>query len=132
MKKFSLILVLLTGIVSSCSAAPPVSGEIRDISVADAAELVKSNDSVVVLDIRTPGEFQQGHIKGAKHIDFLAEGFDEKIAKLDKNTTYLMHCASGGRSGKALANFKSRGFTSILHLKDGFMGWKAAGLPVTK
>ena len=102
------------------------------ITVDDAEALLKKDAAVVVLDIRTPEEFQAGHIKGAVNIDFTEPTFDAELAKLDRNKTYLMHCASGGRSSQAEEQFGSLKFTSVLHLKAGFNGWKKAGKPVVK
>ena len=66
------------------------------------------------------------------NIDFKAPNFDEELAKLDHDKTYLVHCGSGGRSGMSLAKFREQGFKKILHLNQGFMEWEAAGLPVEK
>ena len=68
----------------------------------------------------------------AVNIDFKAPNFDEELAKLDHDKTYLVHCGSGGRSGMSLAKFREQGFKKILHLNQGFMEWEAAGLPVEK
>jgi rhodanese-related sulfurtransferase len=106
--------------------------ESRDVSVDEAAELIQSNKDLIILDIRTPGEFKEGHLKGARLINFMGDDFDEELAKLQKDIPYLMHCASGGRSSRALAKFKENGFKSVLHLKAGFMGWKKAGKPIEK
>lgn len=105
---------------------------VEDISVQAASEKLKAGDDLKVLDIRTPGEFAEGHIAGAVNIDFKAPDFDEELAKLDQNKTYLVHCGSGGRSGMSLAKFRELGFKKIFHLNQGFMEWEAAGLPVEK
>ncbi len=102
------------------------------VSPADASALLKENAAVRVLDIRTPEEFGNGHIEGAINIDFLADGFDAGIGELDKATPYVVHCASGGRSGKSISKFEASGFEKIYHLKAGFSGWEAEGLPATK
>ena len=85
-----------------------------------------------VLDIRTPGEFAAGHISGAINIDFYGDDFRPKLAALDKSAEYLMHCQSGGRSGKSLATFRELGFAHVLHLRDGMRGWEAGGHPVER
>jgi len=97
----------------------------------EAAKLVAKNE-VVVLDVRTPGEFSAGHITGATNIDFLAGDFSERLAKLDREKSYLVHCASGGRSTKALPQLSKLGFKRIVHLDGGFKAWQAAGNPVEK
>ena len=55
-----------------------------------------------------------------------------KIAKLDPEKPYLVHCAAGGRSGKSMELFKKLKFTKIYHLADGYNGWADAGKPVVK
>lgn len=62
-----------------------------DISVADAADLVARDESVVVLDIRTPEEFAAGHIPGAVLMDCKSEGFADQLRALDPSKTYVMH-----------------------------------------
>ncbi len=106
--------------------------EIRDIEAAEAARLIAKDDAVVILDIRTPGEFSQGHIKGAMNIDYMADDFATKLAALDKDDTYIMHCQSGGRSGKSLSQFRELGFATVLHMEAGFAGWQKAGHPIEK
>jgi rhodanese-related sulfurtransferase len=110
----------------------PAAEASRDIDVAAAAKLLAENKEIVVLDIRTPNEFANGHIKGAVNIDFMGGDFAAKIGALDKDKTYLMHCQSGGRSGKSLAKFKELGFKSVLHLDSGYGGWVKAEQPTEK
>lgn len=105
---------------------------VKYITSPTAAKLLEEKKDIIVLDIRTANEFSEGHIKGATNIDFNNKSFESNIAKLDKDKTYLVHCAAGGRSGKSLATFKKLGFKSIYHLDDGFNGWKSAGKPVEK
>ncbi len=97
----------------------------------EAAKLVAKNE-VVVLDVRTPGEFAAGHIAGATNIDFQAGDFSDRLAKLDREKTYLVHCAVGGRSTKALAQLSKLGFKHVVHLDGGLKAWQAAGNPVGK
>src|SRR4051794_20936540 len=66
-------------------------------------EKLRSNKSTVVLDVRTPKEFAVGHIPGATNIDVNSPDFAKKVAGLDTNKVYLVHCAAGVRSAKACA-----------------------------
>ena len=102
---------------------------IQDIDVAGAAKLLGADDSVVILDIRTPGEFAKGHIQGAINIDYRSGDFAAKIGALDKSKKYIMHCQSGGRSGESLPKFKELGFECVYHLDAGFAGWQENGHP---
>ena len=97
-----------------------------------AASILKRFPKLIILDIRTPREFAEGHLKGAKNIDFFEEDFAAKVDKLDRKKGYLVHCASGGRSGKSMKLFKEKGFTTIYHIADGYKGWVAAELPTVK
>lgn len=119
---------------TAADAESPEASEmgVRNISVASAARLLGEDTSVVVLDIRTPAEFSRGHIPGARNIDYMASDFEAALSSLDRETRYLMHCQSGGRSGKATPKFEALGFTEVLHLDAGFAGWEAAGEPVEK
>jgi phage shock protein E len=104
----------------------------KNITVDEAAKLVQTNTNVVVLDVRTPREFESGHIKGATNINFNDKDFAKKIGALDKNKTYIIHCAAGGRSGKACEQIKTLDFKNMLHMNEGFNKWKEAGKPVEK
>lgn len=104
---------------------------VRHTDAKQAAKLVATN-AVIVLDIRTPDEFADGHIAGATNIDFMAGDFAERLARLDREKSYLLHCASGRRSTNSLPQFSKLGFTNLIHLDGGFKAWQAAGNPVVK
>ena len=104
----------------------------KNISIDEAARLLKTDTNIVVLDVRTPREFESGHIKGATNINFNDKDFAKKVAALDKNKTYIIHCASGGRSGRACEQIKTLNFKNMLHMNEGFSKWKEAGKPVEK
>lgn len=104
----------------------------KNISIDEAAKLVKTDTNIVVLDVRTPKEFEAGHIKGATNINFNDKDFAKRIAALDKNKTYIIHCAAGGRSGKACEQAKAMDFKNMLHMNQGFNAWKEAGKPIEK
>lgn len=103
----------------------------KHLKSAEAAPIV-AEGNVTVIDVRTPDEFKEGHIKGATNIDILSNDFEAQLAKLDKSKPYLIHCQSGGRSMRALKVFEKLGFENLIHLDDGFGGWESAGKPVEK
>jgi rhodanese-related sulfurtransferase len=101
----------------------------------DAFEYIKKNkdnSNFVILDIRTPEEFADGHIDGAININFRADNFTSEMNKLDKNKTYFVYCRTGNRSYEAVNIMAGLNFRSILRLSDDILGWKAAGLPLVK
>ena len=104
---------------------------VNHVNAKEAQKLV-AEKKVVVLDVRTPEEFKEGHITGATNIDFRATDFQKRIGELDKSKTYLVHCAAGGRSTQSLPILKKEEFKSVYHLDGGFNGWKKEGLPIEK
>jgi phage shock protein E len=125
---FALIVTLaLFNLFSFAHAA-----DAKNVTIDEAAKIVQTNTNVVVLDVRTPREFEAGHIKGATNINFNDKDFAKKVAALDKNKTYIIHCAAGGRSGKACEQIKTLDFKNMLHMNEGFNKWKEAGKPVEK
>ena len=103
----------------------------RRVGVAEFEQLWREKKATV-LDVRTAGEFQAGHIPGAVNLDMLDAGFEQKLAGLNKTQTFLVHCASGRRSANAAQQMKDLGFRSLVELAPGFNAWQAAGKPVEK
>lgn len=85
---------------------------------------------VITLDVRTPGEFFNGHIAGAMNIDVEGMNFNSEIEKLDKSATYAVYCRSGRRSAIAVQDMKDAGFKDLFNMKAGTEEWSAAGLPL--
>ena len=115
------------------ASAPEKKAAVQNVSPDEAEKLIKDVPGLIVLDVRTPEEFKDGHIKGAKNIDFFDSNFEKQVAALDHTKPVLVHCAVGGRSGQALGQMKNwPKFPAVYHLKDGFNGWTAAKKPVEK
>ncbi len=92
----------------------------------------KGNSNFVIIDVRTPEEFRDGHIEGAVNVDFRSENFGREIDRFDKNKTYFVYCRTGNRSHDALNLMGPLGFHSIVRLEGDITGWKSAGLPVIR
>ena len=114
---------------ADAAASPPA--KITHVGPDGAAKLI-AEGKIVVLDLRTPDEFASGHIAGARPMDCQAPDFAQKLGALDKSKTYLVHCASGGRSTRALKEFQKLEFQSVVHLDGGLTAWKRAGQPVVQ
>ena len=112
--------------------APAPAAVEKNVSPDEAEKLLKENPNIVVLDVRTEDEFKSGHIPGAKNLDILSPDFAKQLAALDKNKTYLVHCAAGHRSARACKAMNEQKFTSIYHLNEGFKAWETAGKPIEK
>lgn len=93
---------------------------------------LQTTADAVVLDVRTPDEVKQGKIPGATNIDFYSDDFKTKVSALDKNKTYFVYCARGGRSSEAVDIMSSLGFTKLVNLDGGFTRWKESRMPVVQ
>jgi rhodanese-related sulfurtransferase len=87
-----------------------------------------TESGVVILDVRTPGEFAEGYIEGAQNIDFQTGNFENEIAALDKNVTYAVYCRSGNRSGQAAKIMHDAGFQDVYNLDGGVIDWTSEGM----
>jgi rhodanese-related sulfurtransferase len=92
-----------------------------------AFEKLRADKKNVLLDVRTAGEYSLGHIPGAVNIDFTGPDFAKNVASLDKSKTYLVYCASGGRSAGACKEMAKLKFAGLVNLEGGYRGWVKAG-----
>ena len=113
------------------SAPASVAAGITLVSVDDAAATIAAApDDLVILDVRTPEEFNEGHIDGAVMIDFYRDDFSTQLAELDPAVPYVLYCRSGNRSGQTTAIMQELGFQSVQDVDGGSLAWQAAGLPL--
>ncbi len=85
---------------------------------------------LVVLDVRTPEEFSEGHLDSAINIDFYEADFGTNLANLDKDVPYVLYCRSGNRSGTTAQEMRSLGFTEVYEVDGGILSWLDSGLPL--
>jgi rhodanese-related sulfurtransferase len=111
--------------LSSCSSTPSA----INLDAAGFAEQITKAD-VITLDVRTPGEFAEGHIEGAINIDVEGASFDSEIANLDKTKSYAVYCRSGRRSIIAVDKMSATGFEKLSNLENGINNWLANSLPL--
>ena len=115
-------LLLLVGCSTSTAGA-------TNMNVLDFSNKI-TESGVVILDVRTPGEFAEGYIEGARMIDFQGGSFETEIASLDKNATYAVYCRSGNRSGQAVKIMQDAGFLNLFNLEGGVIDWANQGMPL--
>lgn len=125
MKSFRIILIPILFLI----VAPGVIGQETTaksslISVDQIKEVLKENPNVLLLDVRTPEEYKQGHLPGAKNIDFQSDDFQEKIDKLPKDQPVYLYCRSGNRSAKATSLIREMGFPHTYDMEGGFLKWE--------
>ncbi|KAA3629022.1 MAG: rhodanese-like domain-containing protein [Bacteroidetes bacterium] len=103
----------------------------KNVSANEFKQLIANGD-VVVVDVRTPNEYAQGHIKGAKLINLYDPNFNAQIAQLDKGATTLVYCRSGRRSASAMRKMKSAGLNTVYNLSGGLGAWMSSGGQVVR
>jgi len=95
-----------------------------------AATIDDPPDDLVILDVRTQAEFDEGHIEGAVILDFYRDDFAVELAKFDPEVPYVLYCRSGNRSSGTREIMADLGFESVEDVDGGIVGWQEAGLPV--
>ncbi|MBS1549647.1 MAG: thioredoxin fold domain-containing protein [Bacteroidetes bacterium] len=101
------------------------------LSAPKFSAALNKGKALQILDVRTPKEFEEGHLKGALNMDWTQPAFKKEIAQLDKKKPVYVYCLSGGRSAKAADFLQENGFT-VYELQGGIMKWRAAQLPEVK
>ena len=104
------------------------SNNFQNVTVAQAREMIISNRYLVILDVRTPTEFSNGHIEGA--INIPVDNIKERIKELNLRDKILVYCGSGSRSTLASGVLVDNGFTRVYNMFEGYGAWKNAGYPV--
>ncbi len=126
MKKLILFLLAVAGIAVACASKD----DIKTIAPVEFAETVAADSNAVVLDVRTPEEFAEGHLQGAVLLDYKqTESFITGIAALDKEKIYYIYCRSGRRSHEAAVMMQDKGL-KVVDMKGGILAWTAEGLPI--
>ncbi|HPG50058.1 MAG TPA: rhodanese-like domain-containing protein [Spirochaetota bacterium] len=127
---FASIIGAATMLFTGAGRVTAAGAEIRQVNPEQAAELIRANAgnrNFVILDIRTPGEYMDGHIPNAVLLNFHDPSFRDRLAALDKNKTYFVYCRSDNRSGRALAMMGELGFMKVFELRGGIKSWLSSG-----
>ena len=118
------VLVVLVLSVSGCATTRRVG--------SDEVEAAGRAGTAVLLDVRTRPEFRAGHIPGAVNIDVKSGDFDERVARLPRDRSYIVYCQSGRRSALAIERMRGLGFRNLTHFEGGMVAWTAEGRPVER
>ena len=101
------------------------------VSTLEATRLINQKDAVVI-DVRAPGEYAQGHILNARNIP-LGE-LDARLNEIEryKEKPLILSCGRGDQSASAASALRKHGFTQVVNLSGGIAAWQQAGLPTEK
>ncbi len=84
----------------------------------------------VLLDVRRPEEFRQGHLPGARNLDYLGESFYDELDSLNPQRTYLVYCRSGRRSLRTCILMQNAGFRRVFNLDGGLRAFEQSSQPI--
>lgn len=103
------------------------------VTAQQAVELIDKESNLQIVDVRTPGEYAEGHIANSTNIDIYDfEVFENEINKLSKEKPVFVYCRSGGRSADAVSQLLELGFEEVYDLDGGITKWMNAGLQTVK
>lgn len=118
-----LVLIMIAFASIACESQQEKEAGIEVISPTDFALKMESLDNEILIDVRTPDEWEGGIIEGAVKINFFEEDFNAKIQKLDHSKPVFVYCKKGGRSAKAAKKLEEAGFKTIYDLAGGYDAW---------
>ncbi|HET8829550.1 MAG TPA: rhodanese-like domain-containing protein [Pelobium sp.] len=128
MKKNLLLLSISFILISYNTQAQTV----KVISTEVFSDSLQTQQKPLLLDVRTPEEFGEGHLKNAVNYDFKNADFKSRINVLDKNKTYYVYCRSGKRSSAATEEMRTLGFKTIYELDGGILKWMEEGKKIVR
>jgi len=137
LKSVLVFVIALIGLIvaqangADSKSAPQTQPTVKRISLEEF-EKMRKDKGAVVLDVRTPREFEAGHVPGAVNIPWQSRDFDKQVEKLDKSKTYLVHCYSGTRSAAATKEMTKLNFDHLFDFSGGMRAYQRAKMPVEK
>ena len=126
--------LLISASATACELSPKTAEGYENASLEHAYQHWKQGDKspvpFVFLDVRTEGEFADGHIPGAMNIP--VQVLADRLSEVPKNKRVYVYCRSGKRSTAASGILAKAGFTQIENVKASMNGWSAAHYPIEK
>ncbi|HEY8890886.1 MAG TPA: rhodanese-like domain-containing protein [Clostridium sp.] len=119
----TIITVLVLGYMLYPKIMIKFNKNVKNVSRDEATKIIKENKDLIIIDVRSKGEFQSGHINGSKLMP--VSEIASRINELEKfrGKPMLVHCASGGRSPKAVNVLLKNKFGPIYHMNHGLSGF---------
>ena len=99
------------------------------ISAHDFDKMIKLDKSSIIIDVRTPEEFNKGHLRNSLNVNWFDDNFDDNIDIFSKDLSVFVYCLSGGRSAKANEKIRSLGFKNVYELDGGILEWRKNKFP---
>ena len=104
----------------------------NELPFSEFDKSLKSDSNYIIVDVRTPKEYRNGHMKNAVNVSYFGTTFTDSIKKIDRSKTIYMYCQTQHRSPLASKEMKKLGFVKIIDLSGGFMKWENNQMPIEK
>ena len=116
----------------TASSAQETAAIMEDVSNDTFLALMADKPEALLLDVRTPEEWNDGHLEGASHADYWGDeqAFQAALDAIPRVRPVLVYCAGGGRSGLTAKELIKAGHHEVYNLENGISGWIAEGHPV--
>lgn len=105
---------------------------VRETDIATVMARMKSGEKLLLVDVREDREWEQGHIRGARHMGRGVIERDAETALPDKKAEIILYCGGGFRSALAADNLQKMGYTNVVSMDGGWRGWTERGYPVER
>ncbi len=125
---FKLFKILSLGLLLFMSCRS--SAQVKKVPAATFKSAIESQEHPQLIDVRTPEEFEKGHLNQAQNINWNDDDFNSRVDKLDKTKPVYVYCQGGGRSASAAARLAELGFRDIVDMEGGIMAWRVADFPL--
>lgn len=125
MKVITSLLSLVVLVVSLSFAAG-----VRNVTSVEGQALLAKNSKIVLLDVRTPEEYRQAHLRGSLLVPLGELG--RRVQEVPRDRPVLVYCAVGARSTSAADFLSSKGYREVYNMTDGIVGWYRNRLPIQK
>ncbi|MEI6817680.1 MAG: thioredoxin domain-containing protein [Bacteroidota bacterium] len=127
-----IISIILTAQISISQVSKDSATIKGSLSVNDFEAKLNATKDAQLIDVRTPDEYNSGHLKDAINMDYWAKDFEQKLTELDPSKHTFVYCLAGTRSLKAMQMMKKAGFSTVNYLEGGIMKWRVNDKPVTE
>ncbi len=130
MKNYLFIIMAIPAmLLSSCGMTQ--TNNVNILTAREFSEKTKVDSTSIIVDVRTPEEFSEGHLINARNIDWNGSDFEKQIETLDPSKPVYVYCLSGKRSAAAAQKMRSKGFKQVYELQGGITKWREAKLSET-
>lgn len=104
--------------------------KLNNLRPEEFARALHQKNGPILLDVRTPEEFQQAHLPGAINISYLTSDLWDRLEQLDRESTYFVYCRTERRSMRVCMLMQNGGFLQVYNMEGGLCAWEEAFGPV--